>query len=83
MANGKPPIVWHLDTSRINTVEFNPKDRLTRIRDLMIQFEEEQKRAEKDHCMDLKMPLRKLLNEIEAICQETTDSEELKKSRSL
>ena len=66
----KPPIVWHLDTDDINRVSNSPDDRLTQIRDLMIAFEAEQE----DPNLDKKKPLKKLLEDIYAICQQTTET---------
>ena len=54
----KPPIVWHLDTNDIKDYYYNPADRLTRIRDKMIEFEAGRKQ------------LDEILREIKEICDE-------------
>jgi len=55
----KPPIVWHLDTDHIANFSYNPEDRLTRIKALMIAFEAGE------------LPLKKFLKAVEDICEET------------
>jgi hypothetical protein len=42
MSNGpiKPPIVWHLDTDEIEDQTNSPPDRLTAIKNAMIEFQE-------------------------------------------
>jgi len=55
-----PPIVWHLDTDGINDFSYNPPDRLTRIKEKMKAFQEQDGQN-----------LGKLLREIEAICKES------------
>ena len=43
MPNGpeRPPIVWHLDADQIEPVENSPPDRLTCIRKIMLEYEEQ------------------------------------------
>ena len=66
MPNGpiKPPVVWHLDTGDIED-KSNPKkpDRLTRIKNEMIEFQEGRK------------DLQKTLTSIDDICKEGSSGE--------
>ena len=39
MPNGRPPVVWHLDSSRITDKYGSPPDRLTQIKIVMKLFE--------------------------------------------
>jgi hypothetical protein len=57
------PVVWHLDTKRIKTVRLSPPDRLTRIRDVMIEFQEGRR------------DLDKTLDDISDICNESSSEE--------
>jgi len=57
MSNGiKPPVVWHLDTARIEPFSYNPRDRLTMIKLIMQVFESG------------KAPLQPTLIAFEAVC---------------
>ena len=56
------PIVWHLDTKKIKPVNTSDGDRLTRIRDVMEEFQSGRKQ------------LDDTLKEITDICNETSSS---------
>lgn len=57
------PVVWHLDTKKIKTVRLSPPDRLTRIRDVMTEFQEGRR------------DLKKTLDDITDICNESSSEE--------
>jgi len=60
----KAPIVWHLDTDSIEDFRYNPDDRLTRIKKLMIAFQAD----------DSTIKLKDVLKDIQKICEEKTKS---------